>query len=162
MADKRIPVAKIRDAWLDPTINTTVASAVVGLARSSMWRRAKLQGLPPRKRGRAYQITDTAYFTRLWNGGVRVDHIAAALGVGRGAVFRTRIRLDLAPRPHGLKPVALDEFLLREGLAASAAETRAAMRMAEMVDTLFPAHAIVRGRATRAARAAAQAGQGAN
>ncbi|MES8537217.1 hypothetical protein U6X77_12470, partial [Cutibacterium acnes] len=78
---KRIPAAAIRRVWLDPNLSTAEAAARVGLARSNLWRRAKALGLPPRKVGNQFSITDDARFAAMWRAGVLGRDIAAHFGV---------------------------------------------------------------------------------
>lgn len=132
MADKRIPAARIRAVWLDEGLTTTEAARLLGMTRSNLWRRAVLLGLPARKRsGPKRKLTDFDLLDRLWRADVRAADIAAHLGVRAGHLCNTAAARGLPRRPKGLRPVPLAEYLLREGLARSAAETRARLRAVE-------------------------------
>lgn len=120
---KRIPAAAIRRVWLDPALSTAEAAAQVGLARSNLWRRAKALGLPPRKVGNQFAITDDARFASMWRAGVLGREIAAHFGVHYTVVRATARRLGLSPRPLGSRPaLTLPDFAQVE-LGARMAET---------------------------------------
>lgn len=129
---KRIPAADIRRVWLDERLTTAQAAAAVGLARSNLWRRAKALGLPPRKNGRQFGITDLALFERMWRAGVHGPTMAAYFGVTYSAVRATARRHGLAARPLGTRPkVTMHDFLQMElgtRMAAHAREANALMR----------------------------------
>lgn len=129
---KRIPAALIRRVWLDERLTTAQAAEAVGLARSSLWLRAKALGLPPRKNGRRFEIMDLALFTRMWVAGVHGPTMAGYFDVTYSAVRATARRHGLEPRPLGTRPkVSLYDFMqseLAERMAESAQAANAALR----------------------------------
>lgn len=131
---KCIPAAEIRRVWLDERLTTAQAAEAVGLARSSLWRRARALGLPPRKRGRRFGIVDVALFTRMWAAGVHGPAMAGYFGVTYWAVYATARRLGLPPRPLGSRPkVTIYDFLQMElGARMGAAAAGARRQLREM------------------------------
>lgn len=129
---KCIPAAEIRRVWLDERLTTTQAAEAVGLARSNLWLRARALGLPPRKNGRRFEITDLAIFERMWRAGVHGPTMAAYFEVAYSAVRATARRHRLPPRPLGTRPkVSLHDFLQMElgaRMGASAARSNAQLR----------------------------------
>ncbi|WP_323041127.1 hypothetical protein [Gemmobacter sp.] len=140
MADKRIPAARIRAVWLDETIAGTEAARRVGLTRSVLGLHAKRLGLPPRKSGRLHALSaaQRAELARYWAASICAGDLAARYGLSVGHVGRLAHQMGLPRRPSGFRGVALADYLLRDGMARAAAETRAAMRSADMVDRLNP------------------------
>lgn len=111
--DKRIPNAEIRRVWMDQRLTTAEASAELGIARATLWRRAKSLGLPKRKVGARYVLigTDLALFEEMWKCGVLGEEIAAFFGMHRMTVGRWVRRLDLPRRALGSRPsITVEQF----------------------------------------------------
>lgn len=122
-AGKRIPAAVIRALWLDGRLTTAEAAARAGLSRSTLWRRARALGLPPRKEGRRFEIGDLRLFARMWAAGLHGPAMAAHFGFTYSAIRATARRLGLGPRRLGHRPrVSMGAFLEAE-LAARLAVT---------------------------------------
>ncbi len=141
MSDKRISAARIREVWLDESINGTEAARRVGLSRVNLWLRAKALGLPKRKTGRPHSIPPRL-FRAMWEGGVRAQEIADAFGRPLSSVEQTARRAGLGRRPHG-SHCTLEQWRERQRqialanlMAADAKITRAEMIRAEMVDAV--------------------------
>jgi hypothetical protein len=117
--DKRVPNATIRRVWLDETLTTAEAAALIGLSRVRLWVRAKALGLPARKEGRR-AVIPPAEMETLWLAGVRATEIAALYGCPYNTVSQTRWRQGLPCRPAGHHAVlALAEYraqLLRKSM----------------------------------------------
>lgn len=138
MPDKRIPAARIRAVWLDEVITSTEAARRLGMTRSNLWRRAAAMGLPARQRTKTRKLDDLALLDRLWRAQVRAADIAAVFGVCASHICNVAAERGLPRRPKGQPVIRLTEYLAREGLTRAAAETRAAMRSAEMIDRVMP------------------------
>lgn len=142
MADKRIPTAAIREAWMDPTLTSAEAAAKVGLSRPNLWKRAKALGLPPRPTGRR-PATDETLLAAMWAAGILARDIAAHFGCNVLTVSQTARRLGLARRRQGgqRKAVRLSAWIAQQCMEAlaramreAARETNGALKVAEMVD----------------------------
>lgn len=112
---KRVPMARIREAWLDDTLTTAQAAEQVGLTRANFWRRAKALGLPPRKRGKPWRIASDreAEFTDMWQRGVPVAEMARHFDIAPSGIIYRRKALGLPGRSHDLRHFAVgreDEF----------------------------------------------------
>lgn len=137
MADKRIPAAQIRAAWIDPRLTTHDAAKAVGLSRSNLWRRARALGLPPRKVGNRNAIPDQALFARMWAAGVNARFMAEAFGCHFLTISQTAKRLGLPPRCAGGRKARITveafwageaEARLAQSMPAIAAAENAALR----------------------------------
>lgn len=119
--DKRVPSATIRRVWLDETLTTAEAAALIGLSRVRLWVRAKALGLPARKDGRR-RVIPRAEMATLWLAGVRATEIAALYGCPYNTVSQTRWRDGLPCRPAGHHAVlSLADYrtrLLRKSMRA--------------------------------------------
>jgi hypothetical protein len=142
MADKRIPAAAIREAWMDATLTSAEAATKVGLSRSNLWKRAKAMGLPPRPTGRR-PATDEALLAAMWSAGILARDIATHFGCNVLTVSQTARRLGLALRHQGgpRTAVRLSVWLAHRRMEAmaramreAARETDGALKVAEMVD----------------------------
>ena len=147
-AEKIIPAAVIRRAWLDRSRTLEAIAAGLGLTRQGLAHKAKQLGLP--QRGTTYALQRKGSddrFRALWTAGVSVAEIARLLGyANHRGVCQRRKALGLPSRTRGRgkgngrgwkETVSLDDLAqarLAARLAASAAETRSAMRLAEMLD----------------------------
>lgn len=140
MPDKCIPAARIRAVWLDETISGVEAARRLGLTRSTLGLHVRRLGLPARKGGRFPSLSPVqrAEIARLWAASVSARDIAARYGLSLGHVGRVAHRMGLPKRSGGQHVITITEYLLSDGMARSAAETRAAMRRADMVDLFNP------------------------
>ncbi|MDN5785729.1 hypothetical protein [Pseudorhodobacter sp.] len=102
--DKHVPNADIRRAWLDQSLTSAQAAASVGLARATLWSRAKGLGLPPRKDGRR-EVIPGEDLRLLWSAGVLVRDIADHYGCARQTISQSARRLGLPVRVKGRKPL---------------------------------------------------------
>lgn len=137
MADKRIPASEIRKVWLEPGLTTQQAADKVGLSRSNLWRRAKALGLPAKSRRTHISPLDCREFRILWDAGVAAADIANLFGVTMMHVCDFARGRQFPRRPRGHRPVSLAEYRSAQLVGAmrqAAAETRSAMRNAEMLD----------------------------
>jgi hypothetical protein len=136
--DRCIPVSLIRRLWLDPTLTAAQGARLAGLTRVNFWRRAKALGLPSRGTGgRPFSIPDEALFRRMWAAGLSAANIAAHFGVHRDTPLKFAKMLGLPTRGKCRKPLTLAQFHEAEmarQMAGTAAQERAALRNAEMVD----------------------------
>lgn len=99
MADKRIPAAAIRRAWLDLSVPVTRAAAALGLHPDHLRRRARRLGLPPRRGGRRLTLTDPDLALRLYREGVPLAEIGARCGgVRPQTVWHYVARIARLPR----------------------------------------------------------------
>lgn len=140
MADKRIPASRIREVWLDETISAEEAARRVGLTRVNLWIRAKAMGLPSRGRGGHPKVMEKAEFLALWHANVSRSEIAGHFGCSISTPYQTARRLGL-PTVRPGRQITLAEYrhqraeaALARAMAASAAETRRELKLAEMVD----------------------------
>lgn len=128
-----VSAATIRRLWLDRSMLLTEVSRITGLHRVTLMRRARALGLPPRPQWRAKaSIPDADLYTVMWADGLSARHIATYFGVSYDTAVVTAKRLGLARRPAGFRPISFSEWQdvqFARRLAASAAETNAAMRL---------------------------------
>ena len=100
----RIPAARIRALWLDPTIRTEDAAKQLGISRQLLSDMASRLGLPSRKGlgGKIRSKGTDAEFRRLWLAGVSLKDMQAYFGYAshRGVCTR-RERLGLPLRTRG-------------------------------------------------------------
>lgn len=145
---KPCPAALIRRLWADRSRTLDDMAAELGYSRQCLAYRAKALGLPPR--GKNYELQkrgSDAEFRAMWLAGVATEDMRQHFGYStRQAVGQRRQQMGLPQRTRGRgkgngrgwkETVSLAEIAERriaEGLARTAAVTRAAMRDAEMVD----------------------------
>lgn len=132
----RVPRSEFAAVWNDPTVTTDQIAARFGMHRSYVSEYGRKIGLPPRKTGTKPKICE-ATFTRMWMAGIATRDMALALGMCRTHSTYMARRLGLPKRQRFSKSISLDDYRaaqLREAMAASAKETHAALRLAEMVD----------------------------
>lgn len=138
--------AAFSQLWLArPQITRDKIGKVLGVSTKAVSLYADRLGLPRRTAG-AGATAGTLLsapgaeqlFRQLWLGGVSRVEILRALGrnnhpanVSQAAAVR-----GLPKRPRNFRGMTLAEWSMRQCLEAGAAETRAAMRNAEMVDQL--------------------------
>lgn len=139
---KLISDAEFRRWWADETMCIGDMAARLGVSLHAVSCRAKARGLPARPRTRQLKISDTAEFTAMWNAGVQTRDIMEHFGCSHLTPRNTAARLGLKPRGWGwYSPVRLADYLrdkeaaaMAAAMAASAAETRAVMKLCEMTD----------------------------
>ena len=138
----RISRARFTDMW-QRHVHGDVIAAHFGINRSTVTKLARRYGLDLRRERRAARwvipFERSAEFTAMWRGMVTCGQIARHFGVNRKTVENHAKRLLLPLRGKGGAGRWLDlsqwrHVQLREAMAASARETQAAMRLAEMVD----------------------------
>lgn len=133
----RVSRAAFAAMWHDPAATTDQIAAAFGMHRSTVAPTGQRLGLPPRKTGTKPQIPREP-FASLWMAGVAAAEIAREIGVSRNYTCVLAQRFGLPKRRRGARNViTLADYRalqLRAAMAASASETAAAMRMAEMVD----------------------------
>jgi hypothetical protein len=126
------------EAWGNPDLTRDQIAASFGMSNLHTWRVAKRLGLPPRQIGPRPKAVPEAFIRAAWLAGVGSHEIAARAGISPDTLFVRAKAMGLALRGSGVKPkmtlMEFDEISLRERLAASAAETRAALINAEMAD----------------------------
>jgi len=106
MSDKRIPLAAIRRAWLDPDLTAHEAAAQIGLSRVHLQRRVKALGLPRRKDGRPLPALPPE-FEAMWRAGVSGADLARLIGRARSCVTRTARLRGLPLRRPGFQSITL-------------------------------------------------------
>jgi transposase len=101
MTAARIPLARIRAAWIDPRMSQAEAAASIGVARRTLRKWAHMLELPPRtnrpKGARPAEI-DQAELTRLWQRGDRIVDIAAHFKRTPATISTAAKRIGLPPR----------------------------------------------------------------
>lgn len=134
MGGNIVTQATIRRAWSNPSITARAAAKGLGIARSTLWKRAKGMGLPPKPTGRRVQF-DHPDFPAMWAFGVTAKEIAAHFDLHPDTPLKAARRLGLQARPKGKETMA--DFLAHK-LAKSMAETarieQAQIKLAEMWD----------------------------
>ena len=139
---KQVTTAEFRRMWYDQSMTVADIARALDICTRSVWQRARHRGLPPRttfiKPGPAATLDADA--EAMWQACVCADDVAAAYGITASAVHmhmhRRRIRRG-RPVNRWHKAITIAEYRalqLRLALAASARETAAAMRDAEMID----------------------------
>ena len=133
----RVSRAAFAAMWNDPAKTTDQIAAAFGMHRSTVAPTGQRLGLPTRKTG-TKPIIGPEPFTSLWMAGVAAAEIAREIGVTRNYTCVLAQRFGLPKRQRGARNViTISDYRalqLRAALAASASETAAAMRDAEMVD----------------------------
>lgn len=87
----------VRACWMDASLSAHEAARKAGyFDRSSMSRRAKAMGLPPRPTGKIK--IDSAQLTELWQQGVPTVEIAKRMGVTRRKITDRALYLGLPKR----------------------------------------------------------------
>lgn len=132
----RIPRAAFVAMWNDQTVTTDQIAARFGMHRSTVSTYGQRIGLPPRKTGAKVKVCE-ATFAALWHASVATSEIAAAMGMCRTHTTYLARRLGLPKRQGKRQVISLADYragLLREAMAASARETKAALLLSEMVD----------------------------
>lgn len=134
------PVSEAEFLWLDSSLSLADVGQRLGISDDAVSKRAKRRGLPQRSRGGSARRSVPVNFAEMWRAGVATPDLARLCGSGPDFPTRTAKRLGLASRPvgRGFKAISLADYLqqqLAARLAASAAETRAVMRLSEMVDS---------------------------
>ena len=134
---RRIARAAFADAWNNPDLKTEDIAEMFGVYRTSVSHMGQRRGLPPRKGGPKAKIQREP-FSSLWLAGVSTLEIAKELGVTRNYTGVLARRFGLPGRPQGNRDsISMADYRalqLRAALAASARETEAALRLAEMKD----------------------------
>lgn len=135
---KPLTIAEFRRLWDDPNLTQGQIGALLGISQHAVSLRGKLRGFPPRPMGPEPAITDDNSFRSMWAALVRSQHIADHFGVALRTVTKHAERLKLPEKPRGKgRSITLSEYRelqLLERLKVSAAETRAQLQLAEMVD----------------------------
>jgi hypothetical protein len=128
--------------WSDPAVHVADIARTLGITRQAVAIRARVRGLPPRKGARKAvrdRVEDRCPdFAALWTAGVGLVAMMEHLGCCHTAILKAAARLGLPKRRltrwNALTMADYRATLLRDAMAASARETRAAMKLAEMVD----------------------------
>ena len=97
---KRVSMAALRAAWLDPRLTTAQIAAQFGIGREAVRRRAAMMGLPQRRRGVNPHL-DHDHLLRMHRLGMSHAAIAEVLGCHWMTVFNTLRRLGEPGRPPG-------------------------------------------------------------
>ena len=125
-------------AWADESLRRPQIAAMFGISNLHCWRRAKALGLPPRRQGPPRKATPDAFIKAAWLAGVGSRAICRAAGIDDETLYSRVREMGLPLRGPGKRPkMTLADFRevqLRDAMAISAAETRAHMKLAEMVD----------------------------
>lgn len=136
---RKLSSAAIRAAWQDLSVTKEEAAARLGISGRYLQQLASAMGLPHRPGYVAPRSDiDPVELARMWRAGLATKDIAEAFGVFRNTVRRHAEMAGLQPRHRGFTgKISLTEYRQRQmaaRLSDSAAETRAALRMAEMTD----------------------------
>ena len=125
-------------AWLDQDRTVDEIAVQFGASKSQCRRRAKALGIPTRKHGAKRKPTPDAFIRAAWIAGVKSSDICRRSGIDDMTLFSRLRAMGLDLRGRGWKAkmtlMEFDALQLRAAMAASARETAAAMRDAEMVD----------------------------
>lgn len=137
---RRVSAAAFQRMWSDPTLRVDDIAAQLGVTRQAVQHRARQRGLPPRRRPVVLRINDLDTFAAMWTAGVPTKDIMWHFGCSSLTPRNTARRLGLPPRGRAWRATttlqAFREEDLARRLATAAAETRRAMRAAEMVDRI--------------------------
>jgi lambda repressor-like predicted transcriptional regulator len=132
---KQVTVAEFRRMWLDLSISQGEIGKRLGITGQAALCRALSRGLAPRPSKRPWtRKIDHIRIARLYTSGLSIAAIAKVTGHSRNAIQNALQMQGVAMRPVGKPAPVQVNRLLAEAMAASARETRAAMRDAEMVD----------------------------
>lgn len=135
---KTISEADFRRLWTDLSISATEIGRRLGISQQAVTYRAQSRGLPARPKRGAKPVCDADHLGMLYAAGLSMLDMAEVMGCDRKTVHNYCVRLGLPRRGSGHRPkITLADYRalqLRAALAASASETAAAMRDAEMVD----------------------------
>lgn len=136
--------ARFAALWGDNSITIRAIARQLDISPQAVRFRALSRGLPARRghpRADQQAIRDPA-FADMWLAGVCTRDLVALYGTHHMTVPRTARRLGLPPRGRGWQPrMTLAEWRaarVASLMAASAAETRAAITMADMADRIGP------------------------
>ncbi len=140
----RISAAQVRALWSDQARNRHEIAAAAGCSYNALKKRAVNLGLPARRSGRVPYIMDTPLFRAMWAAGVIKADMGALLGVSHVSIGKAALRFGLPHRVRitfrGLRladwAAGLHERAVAQGLQVAGAETRAALRVAEMIDVV--------------------------
>lgn len=110
--------------WNDPTLTAEEIGRRLQITQTTVSKRAKSRGLPPRRGLVQFRIHDTYTFREMWQAGVSIEEMARHFGVFSTTIKRTRTRLGLAPRGKGdwRRAITLEQFL-HDRLARQMART---------------------------------------
>lgn len=128
--------------WRDPTVNIETIAARLGISRQAVRIRARVRGLPPRvgsgNTARARTEQSAPEIAPMWLANVGLAEMARHFGCSHTAILRAANRLGLPKRElTRWDAITIEDYRaaqLRTALAASARETEAALRLAEMKD----------------------------
>lgn len=148
MRNVHCSAAQIRRLWADRSLRTEDIAAQMGISRQCLSYRAKALGLPSRVGNHDLQKRGSdAEFRAMWMAGISVEDMRRHFGyVSHRGVCQRRKHMGLPTRTRSrgkgngrgwketITLAELAERRLASAMAKSAAETRAAMRLAEMSD----------------------------
>lgn len=138
----RISRARFTEMWLGHVHGDAIAAAF-GIDRSTVTKFAKRFGLPLRTQRKCARwvipFDRSDEFAAMWRAWVKTDEIARHFGCNCKTVENHAKRLGLPAKGRGNPErfLSLADFRalqLREAMARSAAETRAQMKLADMID----------------------------
>lgn len=130
--------AGLERLWNDLSISREEIARLLGISPQGVQWRAKRLGLPPRPVGgrRVFDPKDPM-FLAMWQANVHPSEMARHFGVQAGAIGQAARQMGLVrdcTRHNSIDLAEFREILVARRLAALAAEERAALRLAEMVD----------------------------
>lgn len=138
---KTVSEAEFRRMWMDPSLSAAEIGRRLGITHQAVSHRARQRGLPPRKGPNVTarrRLIDGPEFAAMWQASVSLTDLARLYGCSHGTVCNAARRMGLPPRYtnrwHMITLADYRALQLRAAMAASASETAAALRMAEMVD----------------------------
>lgn len=135
----RIPRRAFEDMWNNPACTTDHIAAAFGIHRSTVTPTGQRFGLPPRKPGNKGKPLHPL-FRAMWLAGVSSGEIAEVCGMARTYVYWRAMDEGLPTRGHGFRArmtlAAFLEVRARLAMEVTAAADKAALRDAEMVDTV--------------------------
>lgn len=130
--------AELRRLWLDKSVTLAEIGRRLGITQQAVTGRAERRGLPPRPMGPLPAISDDDLFRAMWSAGVTINDMAAHFGVNEKSIRNHVQRLGLPKRGcYGWSSITMAEFQVQttlQAMKASAAQTRAALIDAEMLD----------------------------
>jgi hypothetical protein len=136
-APRKFSAAEFSRLWLDDSLTYAQIAAALGRGAGGLAKVARKLHLPPRRLGPKLLI-DEPLLRRLWLAGVSAREIAALMGVNRFSLSNAAARLGLPRRGGGWMPTMtlaqFHEAEMARQMAGTAAQERAALRNAEMVD----------------------------